>query len=287
MTDLTPWIGREERAREVLGAPLARRWLATFYLPPFDAGAMPQGIHWCLCVPETPGAGLGADGHPLRDGSPDSFLPPASAPRRMWAGSACEFLAPLAIGDEAERLSRIERIEEKQGRSGPLTFVTILHETSVREAVAVRERQTLVYREAPPPGSPPAPAPLGDARFDEGGWDAVRRMVPDAPLLFRYSALTFNTHRIHYDADYAREVEGYRGLVVHGPLIASLLLQLAAREVGGNALAGFAFRAASPAVPGEELALALKATGSAIELGAFAADGRQVMQAKASLGTKL
>jgi len=283
MTDLTPWIGREERAREVLDAPLARRWLATFDLPPVSEGAMPQGIHWCLCVPETPGAGLGADGHPLRDGSPESFLPPAPAPRRMWAGSACEFLAPLAVGDAAERVSRIERIEEKQGRSGPLTFVTVLHETSVRGAVAVRERQSLVYREAPPPGSPPAPPPLAGTRFDESGWDAVRRIVPGMPLLFRYSALTFNTHRIHYDADYVRGVEGYRGPVVHAPLIASLLLQLAADEFGNNSLKSFDFRGMSPAIADEALMLAMRRDGEVAELAAFAADGRQVTRASAAL----
>ena len=283
MVDLTPWIGREERACETLDAPLARRWLATFDLPLRNDGAMPQGIHWCLGVPETPSAALGADGHPKRDGSPDSFLPPAPAPRRMWAGSACEFFAPLEIGAVAERVSRIEAIEAKQGSTGALTFVTILHETTADGALALRERQTLVYRQAPPPGSPPAPPPLGDGRFDASGWDAVRRLVPDAPLLFRYSALTFNTHRIHYDADYVRDVEGYRGLVVHGPLMASLLLQLADREIGGNALKKFTFRGMSPAVPDEELILAMRRMGEDAQFGVFAADGRQVMQASASL----
>ena len=287
MVDLSSWIGREERAGDTLDAPLARRWLATFDLPPRSAGAMPQGIHWCLGVPETPTAALGADGHPKRDGSPGSFLPPAPAPRRMWAGSACEFLAPLAVGAAVERVSRIESIDAKQGSTGPLTFVTILHEIAADGVPALRERQTLVYRQAPPPGSPPVPPLPGAGRFDENGWDALRRWVPDAPLLFRYSALTFNTHRIHYDADYVRDVEGYRGLVVHGPLMASLLLQLAAREFGDNALASFSFRGLSPAVPGEELVLALRGSGPEIELpeielGVFAADGRQVMQAAAA-----
>jgi len=283
MAGLAPWIGREERARDTLGTALARRWLAMFDLPAHSEGAMPQGIHWCLCVPETPTAGLGEDGHPLRDGSPGSFLPPAPGPRRMWAGSACEFLAPLAIGDEVERVSRIEAIEEKQGGSGPLTFVTVLHETRAHGCLALRERQTLVYREPPPPGSPPVPPPLSAARFDESRWDAVRRLTPSAALLFRYSALTFNTHRIHYDADYVRDVEGYRGLVVHGPLTASLLLQLAARAFGENALARFSFRGVSPAIAGGELVMALRSDGEGIELGAFAADGRQVVQAQAAL----
>ncbi len=267
----------------MLDEPLARRWLATFDLPPLNTGLMPQGIHWCLCVPDTPGEKLGIDGHPLRDGSADSFLPPAPGPRRMWAGSACEFHAPLAVGDLAERTSRIDAIEEKQGRSGMLTFVTVLHETAVGGRLAIRERQTLVYREARPPGFPPAPPLLEDTVFEPEGWTAVERITPGMPLLFRYSALTFNTHRIHYDADYVREVEGYRGPVVHGPLLASLLLQLAARQFGENALASFAFRAVGPAVVGEELVLALRGGGANIELGVFAADGRQVMQASAAL----
>ena len=287
MTGLDAWIGREQQSGDRLGQALARRWLAMFDLEGAAAGAMPQGIHWCLCVPQTPTARLGPDGHKLRDGADDNFLPPVTAPRRMWAGSACEFLAPIAPGSAIERVSRIEAIEEKQGSSGPLSFVTILHETSADGALAVRERQILVYREAPPEGSPPAPPPLSASRFDDGDWGAVTRLVPSPALLFRYSALTFNTHRIHYDADYVRAVENYRGLVVHAPLMASLLLQLAAREFGGNALARFAFRGVSPAIAQEELVLALRgggpATDGAIELGVFAADGRQVMTAEAAL----
>lgn len=283
MPDPASWLRREERSRDLLDEPLARRWAATFDLPLPGDGAMPQGVHWCLCVPETSTARLGPDGHPLRDGGSDSFLPPIAAPRRMWAGSACEFLAPLAVGGEVERVSRISAIEEKRGASGALTFVTIVHETRAEGAPAVRETQTLVYRDAPPPGSPPAPPPLGETRFDETGWDVVEHVAPSPALLFRYSALTFNTHRIHYDADYVRGVENYRGLIVHGPLMASLLLQLAARRFGNNALERFSFRALSPAIAGEELILALRGGGDAIELGTFAADGRQVLQASAAL----
>jgi 3-methylfumaryl-CoA hydratase len=200
----------------------------------------------------------------------------------MWAGSSCEFHAPLVIGSEIERVSRIASITEKQGSSGSLAFVEIAHETRADGVLAVSEAQTLVYREAPPPGSPSAPPEPSDAQFDASGWDRAERITPSPELLFRYSALTFNTHRIHYDADYVREVENYRGLVVHGPLMASLLLQLAAREIGDNALASFAFRGLSPAIAGEGLVLAMRGAGPAIELGTFAADGRQVMTAEAS-----
>lgn len=283
MGAFTDWIGREEHSADTLSTPLARRWLATLDLTQPTDAAMPQGIHWCLCVPDTPTARIGPDGHPLRDGAEDVLLPPIAAPRRMWAGSDCSFLSPLEIGAEITRITRIEGIEEKHGGSGALTFVTLLHETFADGTAAVRERQTLVYRDAPPPGSPAVPPPLTDARFDAAGWDAVERITPSLPLLFRYSALTFNTHRIHYDADYVRDEEGYRGPVVHGPLTATLLLRLAAREFGRNALSSFAFRGTSPAIAGEELILALRGAGNAIELGAFAADGRQVMKATAAL----
>jgi len=272
------WIGREERASDVATAAHARRWCATFDRIPTDDGPLPQGIHWCLCTPETPSTKLGRDGHPLREEG--SLLPPVPLPRRMWAGSAIEFTRPIVAGQPVERTTRVAAIEEKSGRSGSLAFVTLEHTFTASGEVALRETQTLVFREEPPADAPPVPPTLSDAQFDPTGWDQVERLTPDLPLLFRYSALTFNTHRIHYDADYVRNVEGYRGAVVHGPLMASLLLQLAAREVGENALRRFAFRALGPAVAGEEIVLAL-ARRDKLELGVFAADGREVMRAEA------
>jgi 3-methylfumaryl-CoA hydratase len=142
--------------------------------------------------------------------------------------------------------------------------------------------QSLVYREAAPAGSPPAPPAPGDGSFDSAGWEVHRSLIPTEPLLFRYSALTFNSHRIHYDLAYATGDEGYRGLIVHGPLTATLLLDLARRELGDNALKNFAFRGLTPGVCGEELHLAMRGGGDAIELGAFASDGRHVMSATAA-----
>lgn len=278
MTEWAGWIGREERVADLVTPAHARRWCATFDRPSVEAGPLPQGVHWCLCTPEAPGSSLGPDGHPLRDAS--SLLPPVPLPRRMWAGSEIEFLAPIAVGQAIERVSRIAAVEEKRGKSGALAFVTLAHAYSADGALAVRETQTLVFREAPPAAAQAVPPPPSGATFDEAGWDRVERLVPDTPLLFRYSALTFNTHRIHYDADYVRDIEGYRGLVVHGPLMASLLLQLAARELGENMLERFAFRAVGPMVAGEELVLAL-ARGRPLALGVFAADGREVMRADA------
>lgn len=241
-------------------------------------GVVPQGFHWCLCTPDTPSAQLGADGHPLRD--VESLIPPIPLPRRMWAASEIEFYRPITIGQHVQRTTRVEAIEEKTGRSGTLAFVTLAHTFTADSELALRETQTLVFREVPPTGAPAAPPVPSGAMFDPTGWGQVERLVPDAPLLFRYSALTFNSHRIHYDADYVRGVEGYRGLVVHGPLMASLLLQLAAREAGENALRRFSFRALGPAVADEELVLAARRL-SQLELGVFAVDGREVMRAEA------
>lgn len=275
------WIGREMRAADRLDEALAARWLATFDLPAPSSPETPQGVHLALCTPTAPTSMLGEDGHPARDESPGSFLPPFPMPRRMWASSAMTFHAPIGIGAAIERTSRIVSIAQKEGASGRLAFVDVAHRTFADGALAVEEVQTLVYREAASSNAPLSPPEPGPEDFDPSGWDAHRCMVPDERLLFRYSALTFNTHRIHYDAPYAHEVERYRGLVVHGPLIASLLLQLAARELGENRLARFVFRGTSPAIVGEQLHLVMRESDNGYELGAFAGDGRQITKATA------
>ena len=283
MADWADWIGREQRAADRLDPGLAARWYATFDHGAPASTAMPQGIHFCLCTPEAPTARLGPDGHPLREDDPASFLPPIPLPRRMWASSDIEFRAPMTIGATIERTSRVVSITPKSGSRGEMVFVEIDHETSADGTLAVRERQSAVYLEALAPDaplSPPAPSP---EVFDPQAWDLHRQLVPDTRLLFRYSALTFNTHRIHYDAPYALEQERYRGLVVHGPLTASLLLQLAAERFGENRLAQFGFRGVSPAIAGEALHLVLRGAGDDIELAAFAGDGRQVTKASARL----
>jgi 3-methylfumaryl-CoA hydratase len=282
MSEWDSWIGREEHRSDRIDAGHAARWLATLDRDAAPDALLPQGFHFCLCLPDAPTAALGSDGHPRRDDSPASFLPPVPLPRRMWASSKIEFLAPLRMGNAVERHSRIKSVTAKQGGSGHLVFVDVEHETSSAAGLAVREVQSLVYREPAPAGSPPAPpAPTG-ARFDPAGWDAHRMMVPSEPLLFRYSALTFNSHRIHYDLAYAMAEENYRGLIVHGPLTATLLLDLARRELGDNALKSFAFRGLTPGVCGEALHLVMRGSGEAIELGAFASDARHVMSATAT-----
>jgi 3-methylfumaryl-CoA hydratase len=277
------WIGREERRHDRIDAGLVGRWCATLDRDPCADGAVPQGLHWCLCPPDAPTAQLGPDGHPLRDEGPDSFLPPVPLPRRMWASSKVEFLRPLRVGEAVERISRVHSITEKQGGSGALVFVDLAHETSGDGLLAVREVQSLVYRGAAPAGATPAPPPPGEALFDPTAWDAHRVLAPAEPLLFRYSALTFNSHRIHYDLPYATREEGYRGLVVHGPLTATLMLQLAALDLGDNRLKTFEFRGVSPAICGELLHLVLRSNAGSVDLSAYASDGREVMRGGGSI----
>ena len=282
MGDWDAWIGRTETRMDRLDAGMATRWLAMLDRDVAADGVMPQAIHWALCLPDAPTAQLGPDGHPLRDDSPDSFLPPVPLPRRMWASSKVAFLAPLKIDDTTTRTSKVLSVTAKSGGSGDLVFVEVEHQTNTQDGPAVREVQSIVYRGAAPAGSAPVPSPPGPDPFDPKGWDAHRTLVPTEPLLFRFSALTFNSHRIHYDLPYAMGEEGYRGLVVHGPLTATKLLQLAQAELGDNALTSFAFRGTSPAICGEALHLVMRGQGAAIELGAFASDGRQVMAATAT-----
>ena len=281
MSEWDAWVGREEVRTDRIDDGLASRWLATLDRGAAGDGTVPQGLHWCLCVPDAPTARLGPDGHPARHDSPDSFLPLVPLPRRMWASSKVEFFAPLILGEAVSRTSRITSITEKSGGSGQLVFVDVAHETFGEAGLAVREVQSIVYRDAAASDAPLSPPVVSDETFDASGWGSHRMLFPSAPLLFRFSALTFNSHRIHYDLPYAQDAERYRGLVVHGPLTATLLLDLARRELGDSALANFAFRGLSPAICGEVLHLVMRAQTDTIELGAFAADGRHVMAASA------
>lgn len=228
--------------------------------------ALPPFFHQIYFWEPQPEAALGRDGHP-RTGT--GLIPDMGLPRRMWAGGRLEFLAPFRAGVAADKVSSIETTTRKDGRSGRLAFVTLRHEISQDGTLCIREFQDLVYREDP---SPDAPAPATRAApADEQG----EEIAVTTTTLFRYSALTFNGHRIHYDLDYARDVERYPGLVTHGPLIAQLLMLKAARELG--ALERFSFRAASPLAHFEGLTLCR--SGQA--LWARGPDGRVVMEAEA------
>lgn len=225
---------------------------------------LPPFFHHLYFWEAQPPHALGRDGHP-RVGT--GLIPDLGLPRRMWAGGSLQFHAPLRAGRMAEKASRVSDVTEKQGRSGPLGFVTLAHEIWQGGQLCVTERQDLVYREDPDPRTPHPKPPM--ARTDE----SLRRDWSfDSTLLFRYSALTFNGHRIHYDVEYAREVEGYAGLVVHGPLLAQGLMLLAGEEA---AISGFRFRATAPLMH-DETAELCRADN---DMWVRGPDGRQCMSA--------
>lgn len=243
---LEDWIGRSETQHDIVTAAPVQALRATLDHPPstVEPGTpLPPFWHWLYFLPTARRSELGEDGHPRRGG----FLPPVSLPRRMWAGGQLRFDRPLRIGDRVARTSTIDDVRRKDGRSGALVFVKVRHEVRCGDAPApaVVEHQDIVYREAQRPGDePPQPKPAPEPQ--PGGVIWRREVVPDPVLLFRYSALTFNGHRIHYDRSYVTGVEGYPGLVVHGPLIATLLLDLVHRERPEADVAAFSFRAVRP-----------------------------------------
>ncbi len=248
------WIGRTETVSDVATAQAVRAFRATLDQTVFDTeegDPLPPGAHWIFARPVAPMRALGRDGHPARG----PFLPPIALPRRMWAGSRIEFGAPLRVGDRLERVSEILSITPKTGSTGELVFVTLRHTTGGSSGGKVVEQQDLVYRHDPQPGAgtaagaasaAKAPAVARALAEDPGPAEFSRRVVPDTVLLFRYSALTFNGHRIHYDQEYVTRVEGYQGLVVHGPLLATLMLDLIGREMPAASIASFEFSARRP-----------------------------------------
>ena len=268
------WVGREQRSRDVVSGSAIQRLAALLdhASPPWPDDTLPPLGHWLHFAERAPQAALGDDGHVRRG----DFLPPIDLPRRMWAGSDIEFLKPIRVGEEMERRSTISQITHKQGKTGPLVFVRIVHEISAAHGVAIREAQNLVYTERPPAG-----APVPSSSDEKCPRSEIERVVrPDAVLLFRYSALTYNSHRIHYDAPYATGVEGYSGLVVHGPLLATLLLDLLQRHHTGGAITRFRFRAYRPLFAGEEATLSMTRTPSGATLCAGGPDGMRRMTAE-------
>jgi 3-methylfumaryl-CoA hydratase len=280
-SDLRSWIGRSETVRDTVTAAPVAALTATLdhpAAPVEDGAALPPLWHWLYFLPMHRQSDIGADGHARRGG----FLPPVPLPRRMWAGSQFEFRSPIRVGDRVERCSTIADVTGKEGRSGQLVFVKVRHEIRCNGASgpALVEFHDIVYREAkkptdvePAPQRAPASAP----------WQ--REIVADDVLLFRYSALTFNGHRIHYDRRYVTEVESYPGLIVHGPLIATLLLDLLRRHLPAADVAAFRFRAVRPTfdlhpfrVNGEA-----RADGKTVSLWAQDHEGWLTMDAVATL----
>lgn len=246
MTTLADWKAQTFTAQDAVSEQMVAGFHATLepYLAPIDARCAPLGSHWCLFAPHASMHELGTDGHPVNY----PYLPPVPLPRRMWAGGSLEILAPLHVGDSVRRTTSVSDITHKQGRTGELYFVKVHHEYVTSRGCAIRERQDIVYR-------PAQSANAGDAKdaHSSAGMDqssrVVWRVATSSSLLFRYSALTFNAHRIHYDLPYATDVEGYAGLVVHGPLQATLLLNAAAISIGAVPTS-FEYRGVVPAIAG-------------------------------------
>ncbi|HEY5790278.1 MAG TPA: MaoC family dehydratase N-terminal domain-containing protein [Gammaproteobacteria bacterium] len=264
---LRSWIGREEEATGHASGWQAAVMQATLdRVPPAyaDGDPLPPGWHVFYFPEVVRLAETGPDGHRRRG----EFLPPVPLPRRMWAGSRMRFLQPLRVGERLTRLSRITAVEMKEGRSGPLVFVTTEHTISGENGVATRDEHVAVYRG---PGVA-AGARKGNDAPAEPAWQ--RQVVPSPVLLFRFSALTMNSHRIHYDRDYCTGVEGYPGLVVHGPLVALLLLDLFTEANPGATPSSFDFRALAPLFDGAPFTLAGRPHGDGATLWAAGADGQ-------------
>lgn len=274
--DLSSRIGRTEVREDLITPGPANRLLAT--LDDVDTALsngspLPPLWHWLYFLPRAPRRELGADGHPHRGG----FLPSVDLPRRMFAGGRFVFRFPLVIGHPARRDSEVMSVERKQGRSGPLVFVRVRHRVSQHGRLCVEEVRDIVYTEA---GRPPTEAPRRDAEWPAPPAGAEARIVdPDPVLLFRYSALTFNSHRIHYDQTYVTDVEGYPGLLVHGPLLATLLMEhlrlnrVHAREFG--------FQAKAPLYGGTPFRTLAKASNERVRLWAERPDGDVAVEAEA------
>jgi 3-methylfumaryl-CoA hydratase len=274
---LRQWIGRTTEASDIVTAQLVKGLRATLFQEigePKPGDAAPFTVHWCLAQPVFPMSMLSQDGHPTRGG----FLPPVPLPRRMWAGGELEFIDALRVGDEAKRTSRIADVTMKTGSTGVLCFVSVEHVVTTSRGTAIRERQDIVYRDvsntpqaAPAKASPPPPV----AKHRESH-------MADPVLLFRYSALTFNGHRIHYDRDYVTKVEGYPGLIFHGPLQASFIVELAAKLHGDKPPKKISYRGLQPLFEGSEFSINANETDAGMEVWTANSAGQPTMKGTAT-----
>ena len=274
---LRQWIGRTETKTAVIHREPIAMMNATLDRDPENPPEfLPPGWQWLFFNAVAPASQLGADGHPKRGG----FLPPVALPRRMWAGGTLKFHRPIPVGATLERRSTIADVTVKEGRTGKLVFVAVDHVFHLEGAPHLEERHDIVYREPPQPGanSPPPPVPEPAAPWS-------RPWNPDATQLFRYSALTFNGHRIHYDFPYVTEVEGYPGLVAHGPLAATLLMDLAQASNPNSRLTWFQFRGLNPMIGGQKLTLSGQPKGeNEAALWILNEEGRRCMEGSAKFG---
>lgn len=274
---LRSWIGRSTEATDAVTPRLVAEFRATLdpHLARVAPDEAPLTLHWCLAPPTPPMSELGPDGHAAKGG----FLPPVPLPRRMWAGGSVETTAPIRLGDAVTRRSTVTDVSLKEGRSGSLCFVTVRHELSTARGVALTERHDIVYRDVQPAAAQ-APARANEEVGATREAALVWEIDGSAALLFRYSALTFNTHRIHYDLSYVTQVEGYPGLVVHGPLQATLLFNLAG-VLGGGAPRTFDYRGKSPLFAGDVFRVKGKRTAAGITCWTENASGQVCMEAEA------
>jgi 3-methylfumaryl-CoA hydratase len=277
---LRQWIGRTQEASDIVTAQLVKGLRATLFQEvgePKAGDVAPFTVHWCLAQPVFPMSMLGPDGHPTRGG----FLPPVPLPRRMWAGGELEFIDPLRVGDEAKRTSRISDVTVKSGSTGTLCFVAVEHVITTSRGVAIRERHDIVYRDIDrtlgdaPAAAPKAPPPPPVAKHREAH-------VSDPVLLFRYSALTFNGHRIHYDRDYVTKVEGYPGLIFHGPMQAAFIVELAAKLRHGQPPKKLTYRGVQPLFEGTEFSVNANDKDDGTELWIANAEGQPTMKGAAT-----
>ena len=276
LDNLRQWIGRSAQVSDTVTAQLTKGLRATLFLEigePKLGDAAPITVHWCLGQPVVAMSELGPDGHPARGG----FLPPVPLPRRMWAGGELEFVDPLRVGDEVTRTSRIADVTLKTGSTGTLCFVAVDHLIATSRGTAIRERQDIVYRNVSPAAAasakPAAPPPAAQHRETH---------MADTVLLFRYSALTFNGHRIHYDRDYVTRVEGYPGLIFHGPMQAALLVEFAAKLRGGRVPKKFSYRGVQPLFEGSEFSVNANMTDAGMELWTANSERQPTMKATAA-----
>jgi 3-methylfumaryl-CoA hydratase len=276
---LREWIGKtESRADQVTLTPISALSATLDRDDPLprEGDPLPPLWHWLYFLPIHRQSELGSDGHAKRGG----FIPPVPLPRRMFAGGRQQFQRPLRVGEKISRLSRIVDVTQKMGRNGPLVFVLVRHEISDGHGLALVEEHNIVYRDNPTPGEQ---EPTPQSAPTNAAW--TRELFTDAVMLFRYSALTFNPHRIHYDLRYCREVEGYPGLVVHGPLIATLLADLLRRSLPAASVTNFSFRAVRPLFDTQPFSICgrLEGDGKEVKLWAVDPGGRLAMDAAATL----
>jgi 3-methylfumaryl-CoA hydratase len=275
---LSQWIGKTEEVADLINPWPVSALQATLggsQTNFSDGDVLPPLWHWLYFKPSAASSSLGHDGHPVKGG----FLPPITLPRRMWAGGRLSWHTdnPLCVGQSVTRQSRIAAITPKTGRSGQMVFVSVVHEVHNTHGICVVEEQDIVFREESK-GSSVSAAIAPDLESISAS-SGQRRYLPDEVMLFRYSALTFNSHRIHYDRPYASQVEGYPGLVVHGPLIATLLAEFARHEYPLLTMRQFGFRALVPAFDGHPLEISALDDGPNSHFWAQDEFGRRLMQA--------